>query len=330
MNITSTQTGSYPKVSVFVPTYNHEQFIADCLDSILAQNYSNLEIVCGDDASNDGTPEILKNYKERYPKVIKIFLNKTNLGVTKNCNNLLAQCEGKYIALFAGDDLMLPGKLKKQVELLEHTPNCVLCYHNLDVFDSLTNKTLYYYNNSTVKPYEGKADLLLKHQVFTGPPSIMIRSSAIPQGGYNEEISTVSDWLFFIEVANKGEIRYINETLARYRRHKGSITYSNKYYKEVYDSFNIIRGKYPKLAKYIYLSEGAICFQQAGDRLKEGDMEGFYEFVYKAFKNRYRLTISIPLVLLKFLRKVGCLCIIDKIVKKVFSLRNSLRDSKVN
>ena len=76
-----------PLVSIQILTYNHENFIEECLDSAFRQDYHNIEVVCVDDASLDKTPKILRKLKKKYPK-LKLYFNKTNKGITKNCNNI--------------------------------------------------------------------------------------------------------------------------------------------------------------------------------------------------------------------------------------------------
>src|SRR5260221_6535487 len=123
-------TESLPLVSVMVPAYQHEAFIAECLDSIVSQDYPAVEVVVSDDASRDRTPDILREYAARYPQVTAI-LNETNVGVSANCNRSLERCSGTYVALFAGDDVMLPGKLRAQVDFMEAHPECVISYLDL-------------------------------------------------------------------------------------------------------------------------------------------------------------------------------------------------------
>lgn len=209
-----------PKVSVMMPAYNAESFISEALDSILAQDYSDFQIVVSDDASTDGTAEIIKRYKEKHPdKIIAIF-NSVNLGVTANCNLALKHCVGDYVSLFAGDDVMLPGKLSRQVALMDSDPQCALCYHPVEIFDSDTNSTLYVTNQHRGEDVYSTEDLLLKGGI-PGGCSIMVRQSAIPEGGYDERLKTVSDWLFFLEVSMRGNLRKVDEVLARYRKHVG-------------------------------------------------------------------------------------------------------------
>ncbi|WP_313397358.1 glycosyltransferase [Stutzerimonas nitrititolerans] len=209
-----------PKVSVMMPAYNAESFISEALDSILSQDYSDFQIVVSDDASTDGTANIIRRYKEKYPdKIIAIF-NPVNLGVTANCNLALKHCVGDYVSLFAGDDVMLPGKLSRQVALMNGDPECVLCYHPVEIFDSDTNKTLYVTNQHRGEDVYSTEDLLLKGGI-PGGCSIMVRRSAMPEGGYDERLKTVSDWLFFLEISMRGNLRKVDEVLARYRKHVG-------------------------------------------------------------------------------------------------------------
>ena len=92
-----------PMVSVIVLTYNHEKYIKQALDSILRQKVNfDYEILIGDDASTDNTVKVLKEYKSKFPNIIKLFLNEVNLGATRNAYNLLVNAKGKYLATCEG------------------------------------------------------------------------------------------------------------------------------------------------------------------------------------------------------------------------------------
>lgn len=209
-----------PKVSVMMPVYNAEKFLSQALDSILNQDFQDFHIVVSDDASTDRSAEIINKYKDWYPDKITVILNSSNLGVTSNCNLALSQCFGEYISLFAGDDIMLPGKLSKQVELMDKNPDCVLCYHPVEIFDSDSGKILFVTNQSSKEDVFTTEDLLLKGGI-AGGCSIMIRRDAIPSGGYDSRLKTVSDWLFFLEISMKGTLYKLDDVLAKYRKHSG-------------------------------------------------------------------------------------------------------------
>ena len=111
-------------VTVQVLTYFHENYVAQCLDSILAQETElRYEVLVGDDASGDRTPEIIREYAARYPDIIFPTLREENVGANQNGTDLIEHARGKYIAVLEGDDFWLdPHKLQKQWEFLEAHP----------------------------------------------------------------------------------------------------------------------------------------------------------------------------------------------------------------
>jgi glycosyltransferase involved in cell wall biosynthesis len=216
-----------PLVSIAIITYNQKEYLKECIESVLEQDYENIEIVVADDCSTDGTQEMLKGYEEKYPNKFVLKLSDRNQGITKNSNLAHFACKGKYIAWMGGDDLMLPGKIRRQVEYMENNPECTICYHNLDVFQSDTNETLYYFNENN--KYEGDVRVVIKYGTFNGGCSNMVRADKVPKNGFNETLPIASDWLFWCEcLLNGGTINYIDEVLGRYRRHQKNITAKKK------------------------------------------------------------------------------------------------------
>lgn len=125
------------KVSIFCITYNHEKFLAECIDSLLSQktNFS-YEIIVHDDASTDNTTKILAEYAKKYPQKIIPLYEKINQ-YSKNphffFNTMLPYANGKYIAFCEGDDYWTDNtKLQQQYDYMEKHPNCSLCFHNAD------------------------------------------------------------------------------------------------------------------------------------------------------------------------------------------------------
>ncbi|WP_336065864.1 glycosyltransferase [Mesoflavibacter sp. CH_XMU1404-2] len=136
---------SLPVVSIVVTTYNHQDYIKQCLDSILMQktNFA-YEIILGEDESSDGTRETCQDYANRFPDIIKLFLRSRkdviyiNDRPTGRYNFIesLKSAKGKYIALCEGDDYWTdPDKLQKQVDFLEQHKQYGLCSHNAEEID---------------------------------------------------------------------------------------------------------------------------------------------------------------------------------------------------
>src|SRR3712207_4685936 len=113
-----------PPVSVVVPVYNTERYIAETIDSILKQTFTDFELIVIDDGSKDRSPDILR---ELAAKDSRIRLTvRENRGIVRTRNELLEQCRGKYMAVNDSDDLSMPDRLAKQVAYMESHPECVL------------------------------------------------------------------------------------------------------------------------------------------------------------------------------------------------------------
>jgi len=281
-----------PLVSVRIVCYNQKDFIKECVDSVLEQDYPNIEIIVADDCSTDGTVEILKEYQKAHPAKVILALSDVNEGITKNINSGLRLCKGEYIAGLGGDDLMLAGKIRKQVEYMEKHPECTICYHNLDVFQSETNETLYLFNEKI--HYEGGAEVLIKYGTFNGACSNMVRASRTPKNGFNETLPIASDWLFWCEcLLNGGEIHYINEVLGRYRKHQNNIT-NNKNNKiaqsdiDHLNSYNILLSSAPSYINELNYKNAAL-YRSFRNFYKKKYYRKFlllslrYQFTFKSF-----------------------------------------------
>lgn len=217
-----------PLVSVAIITYNQKEFLRDCIDSILAQDYENIEIIVADDCSTDGTQALLHGYLDICPEKLVLKLAESNQGVTKNSNVAHFACSGKYISWMGGDDLMLPGKIAAQVEVMEKYPDVSLCYHDLDIFDSVTGKSLGLFSELH-KPREGTLADVVQYGTFNGACSTMVRASMVPQSGFDERLLIASDWKYWMDILkNGGVVNYIPSILGRYRRHLNNVTGSAK------------------------------------------------------------------------------------------------------
>lgn len=162
-----------PVVSVVVLTYNQEQYIAQALDSILNQerNFS-IEVLVNDDCSSDKTAEIVKQYQQKYPDVIKAYLQPVNSGAMKSYYNMLKLCRGKYFMNLAGDDYWLPGKMKLQFEFMEKNPDVGMCFGKGKVL-----KNGKFITNWGTKAGENFNELLLAYQI--PPLTVCVRKSVL-------------------------------------------------------------------------------------------------------------------------------------------------------
>jgi glycosyltransferase involved in cell wall biosynthesis len=237
-----------PRVSVHIITYNQLAFVSDALTSALEQDYDNLQVVVSDDGSTDGTQDVIRDFARRYSDRLCPVLSERNYGITENCNKALRACSGDFIAFQGGDDLLLPGKIRKQVAWFAEHPKHNISYHDADVFDSNSGHSLY--RLSDLHPMlEGDAALVVREGTFFTGTSVMVRRSAVPRSGFDVSISMACDWLFFIEcLANGGFIGPIQEVLARYRRHSGNVTLDrSRGRRDEWRTLEIVSERYPAL-----------------------------------------------------------------------------------
>ncbi|WP_323024132.1 glycosyltransferase [Castellaniella sp.] len=258
----------HPLVSVFMPVFNQEKLVSDSIESVINQTFDDWELIIVDDCSTDNTFAIASKYADAFPGKIKAYRNSVNLGVTRNCNEVLGKCQGKYIAFTAGDDLFLPKKLELQVELMEANPACVLSYHDVEVFEHTTGRVIKCWNSGDagVSPVAGLSSKVARCLVeqgtgFLAALSVMAKRDAMPEAGYDVRVPVASDWLMWIDITAAAEIGarvgYISEVLARYRRHENSVTArSSQHASDPLMTLSIVEYKYPSLVGSVDKARG--------------------------------------------------------------------------
>ena len=207
-----------PKVSITVITYNHGTWLAKCLESVVTQKTNfPFEIIVGDDASPDQlSQEILHDYAKKFPEILTAIQRPENIGGRANYFDVVSRTKGKYIAHIDGDDYMYPGKLQKQVEILDCYPNIAIVGHDLDYLMVDGQKSRW--RRGKHVPKIGCAIDLLKHRCYFGHSSKMYRRSAVKTKSTEFEI--VDYWLH-LEHAMSGNIYHLDEVLGAYRIHPG-------------------------------------------------------------------------------------------------------------
>lgn len=286
------------KASIIVVSYNQRQFIAETLASIEAQDFESLQLILGDDASTDGTQDLINEHlKTSRFTFVKIF-NQQNLGISKNLNNCLRACEGQYIFLLGGDDLFVSGKLARQVAFMDENPEVVLSFHDAQVFDSKTGLNIFKYSELFNVDKFDVEGLVLHGTFFTGSTPCIRRFTNIPF--FNEKISFSSDWLWYIEVLllSKGRMGQVEGVLSKYRRHPDNVTSSKNYIRAYCETFHTL----------CYLSETYPCLRKvASMALAERQfaycLKGFFAGrLYWAFKLFVKAIVAYPLAPLLFLK----------------------------
>ncbi|MDZ7651419.1 MAG: glycosyltransferase [Burkholderiaceae bacterium] len=274
-----------PLVSVFLPTYNHAPYIRAAIESALAQDYAPLEIVIGDDASTDVTWEVIDACRREFGESrIRAFRNPHNLGITANANRILAQCRGQFIVFFSGDDLLLPGKIAKQIAPMRRDPQVVLSYHDVSVFASASGCEIRRWNSGPLgeRPITGSCGKLAHKLVQCGTSflcalSVVARRDALPPDGFDARVQAASDWLLWIEIcANaRGRVEYVPEVLARHRRHDTNVTLQSDMFTHDWElTLAIVEEKYPALRRSAAICRARRLHSDGIARVLRGDHKG--------------------------------------------------------
>jgi glycosyltransferase involved in cell wall biosynthesis len=207
-----------PKLSIGMPVYNGENFIREALDSILAQTFTDFELIISDNASTDNTEAICREYMAKDSR-IRYYKNEKNLGGAPNYHRTFELSTGEYFKWAAHDDVIAPDFVSRCIEILDTNPDVVLCHSHVSFIDSQGNYLRDYnihLKADSRKIYVRFHELLAKHLCY--PIFGMIRSSALkvtpPQGGYG-----AADAIFLLRLAMLGRFYEIPEYLFFSRSH---------------------------------------------------------------------------------------------------------------
>ncbi len=207
-----------PKVSVVIPSYNRADYIPATLDSVLAQTFSDFELVFIDDGSTDNTEEILKKYIEKDKRVKYFKQENSERAVARSFG--IKQSEADLVCLVDSDDLWYANKLEKQVKVMDENPNVVLVYAAVNRIDFDSNPV-----KAAARQLEGfSGDVFPKLLTRNFIPSVtpMIRRDVLEKvGAQVTEFIPYEDWDFWMRISRHGDFYHIEEPLGDYRLHPG-------------------------------------------------------------------------------------------------------------
>ena len=207
-----------PKVSVIMPAYNAEKYINEAIDSILGQTFGDFELIIINDCSADSTENIIQSYSDSRIVYLK---NEKNMGVAATLNRGLEAAGGEYIARMDADDISLPQRLEKQVNLLDADPSLVACGSQLENFcDGAVSAGLRF----PVTKEEAGA-LLVLHPTLAHP-TVMLRGTVLRENRlrYDLRYEGTEDFALWWEISRYGSLVSLDEVLLRYRVHVGQAT----------------------------------------------------------------------------------------------------------
>lgn len=209
-----------PRVSVVMPVYNAEAYLAEAVESVLGQTFRDLELVAVDDASTDGGPDILEAYARKDPRV-RVLRNPRNLMISRSLNAGLARARGEYLARMDADDVSLPDRLAKQVAYLDAHPRVGIVGGSMLITDAagrVTGERHYHLTDTAIRRH------LFRYSPFSHPLVMMRTALARQVGGYLPEYDFAEDYELYFRLGRVAEFGNLPDVLLKYRVVPRSLT----------------------------------------------------------------------------------------------------------
>jgi len=205
-------------VSVLMPVYNAERYVAEAVESILAQTYTDFEFLIIDDGSTDRTPKILKRYAEQDPRIH--LVSRPNRGLVPTLNEGLLLARGEFIARMDADDVALSDRFEVQVAYLREHPEVVCLGSKVQCIDEAGR---FLYEGSHAMDHEAIEELVLTGSCPLNHPSVMMRRAAVMAvGGYDPQMKHAEDLDLFLRLGEFGRLVNLPRTVLKYRVHPSS------------------------------------------------------------------------------------------------------------
>ncbi|MGV8049471.1 MAG: glycosyltransferase family 2 protein [Anaerolineaceae bacterium] len=211
-----------PQVSVIIPSYNHEAFIEECIESVLQQTFQDFEIIITDDGSKDGTVAKIERFTD--PR-IKLFRHSENKGACVAANNCMKHSQGQYLANLSSDDVWMPEKLEVQVDYLDSHNEIAAVFGKVVWIDEDSDPIV-----DPEFPYQHVFDVhnrsryeWLNHFFYGGnclchPCSLIRRKCYDEVGWYNPTMANLPDFDLWVRICLKYDIHILDQNLIRFRR----------------------------------------------------------------------------------------------------------------
>ncbi len=205
-------------VSVIVPSYNMERFLADAVKSVLRQTWKSLELIIVNDGSSDRTGDVADRFALDDARVRVV--HKSNGGLSSARNAGFEVARGEFVCFLDADDVFLPDKLENQVAFIRLFPSCVLVYSDHYVGDgALTPMFL-----RSRRPPSVPMQELLVYRNWFAPFSALLRARVVREvAGFDERLTSSEDWDFWIRASRCGAFAYLPGPVGVYRIHPGQM-----------------------------------------------------------------------------------------------------------
>ncbi|MCL1036544.1 glycosyltransferase family 2 protein [Shewanella submarina] len=217
-----------PLISIVVPVYNHENYIVECLDSVILQDYKNIEVLICNDGSTDNSDAKIKEWLAKHPDIKSKYISQENQGVCKTLNTLVSLARGEYITICASDDSLTSTSISSRLECLTAYPDKLACIGDATVIDQHSSVVsdsamISLYHSNMFRLQKNIVDELVLRWAVVGPTLLISKKAYDKVGCYNEELA-IEDRDFYLRLLAHDLLVFIPQAVANYRVHTGNLS----------------------------------------------------------------------------------------------------------
>jgi glycosyltransferase involved in cell wall biosynthesis len=229
--LTLSLTRSSPRVSVLLPAYNHARYVKRSLDSVLEDSYPNTQLVIINDGSSDGTHEVISDWLAAHRQDVAVqYINRENRGISATMNEMAAIADGDFLRVGASDDYLLPGGNAVLAGYLTANPSKLAVFGDAIVVDDedavTATSSLSQLNRARKKNFATDAGLrreLIRRWSLAGPTMMLRKEALLAVKGWSEDLR-VEDWSFYLRLASRDALGFVDATVGVYRVHGGNMS----------------------------------------------------------------------------------------------------------
>lgn len=214
-----------PIVSVHMPVFNAQRYLAEAVESVLGQTFPHFEFIIIDDGSTDGSGAILEHYAARDSRIR--LTRRENRGITRTRNEALQQARGEFFAVMDADDISLPQRFARQVAYFTEHPECVALGTRVLLIDA-DGAPMREMSELTAHADIDREHLAGAGGAITHPSAMMRRAALVEIGGYRDAFQTAEDLDVFLRLAERGEMANLPDVLLHYRQHVQSTCHTRR------------------------------------------------------------------------------------------------------
>ncbi len=207
-----------PLVTMVIPAYNHARYVKKCIESAIAQDYANIELIIIDDGSADDTVSVIEGMSAHcQARFVRYeFRSRPNKGHSATLNEAIQWANGKYFSYMGSDDILYPCKISRLVEIINDRPSLSVIFSGAEVIDEHSAVTSLKKNNAAVCSFDDV--FILKYHLVA--PSTLINLNALKVVGGYDEANCIEDWYMWLKLADADhKIAVIPDILVKYRQH---------------------------------------------------------------------------------------------------------------